>query len=150
MRNLFRSHNTVITRLLTVFLAALALTLCLAGAALADEITNPKGSTAVTAIRLDGNKAVLYNPQTGAAYTGLKKVREVPAGSGNFYYFKKKKNGVVYNNGFFKVGKKTYYARREGRLLTGVQKIAGNGYFFGRKGVLKKGGFIKVSSDVRY
>ena len=149
MRNLFRSHNTVITRLLTVFLAALALTLCLAGAALADEeIAKP--SSAVTAIRLDGNKAVLYNPQTGAAYTGLKKVREVPAGSGNFYYFKKKKNGVVYNHGFCKVGKKTYYARRDGRLLTGVQKIAGNGYFFGRKGVLKKGGFIKVSSDVRY
>ena len=149
MRNLLRSHNTVITRLLTVFFAALALTLCLAGAALADEeIAKP--SSAVTAIRLEGGKAILYNPQTGAAYTGLRKVREVPAGSGNFYYFKKKKNGVVYNNGFFKVGKKTYYARRDGRLLTGVQKIAGNGYFFGRKGVLKKGGFIKVSTDVRY
>ena len=147
MRNPFRSHNTVIPRLLTVFLAALTLTLCLAGAALADKNTNPK---AVTAIRLEGNKAILYNPQTGAAYTGLKKVREVPAGSGNYYYFKKRKNGVVYNNGFFKVGKKTYYARPDGRLMTGLQKIGTYGYYFGTRGVLKTGGFIQAGTDIRY
>lgn len=157
MRNMVTSFRRPA---LAALLLSLLMLLCLAPAAYAVEPsktnTTKTGTTAtaktksVTAIRMSGKKAILYNPQTGAVYTGLKKVREIPAGSGNFYYFRKNRNGVVYNNGFFKVGKKTYYANKDGRLMTGVQRIGKFGYYFGPKGVLKTGGFIKVSSDVRY
>lgn len=165
MRNMvtsFRSGRPALNAraALTVLLLSLLMLLCLAPAAYAVEPsktnTTKTGTTAtaktrsVTAIRMSGKKAILYNPQTGAVYTGLKKVHEIPAGSGNYFYFRKNRNGVVYNNGFFKVGKKTYYANKDGRLMTGVQRIGKFGYYFGPKGVLKTGGFIKVSSDVRY
>lgn len=136
-------------RFAVLILMLLTVSLCLAGAAGAEEVfPGYKEENPDAAVRMSGKKAILYNPKTGDVYKGLKKVKQVPADSGNYYYFRKK-SGRVYNNGFFKVGKKRYYAMKDGRLLTGVQRIGKSSYYFSRKGLLKTG-LIKVSKDIRY
>ena len=113
------------------------------------ETTAEEGENPYAAVRKAGRRAILYNPQTGADWKGMTKVKQVPSGSGFFYYFKKA-TGQVYNKGFFTVKKKTYYAKDNGQLLTGFQKIGNFYYYFSRKGVLKKGALIKVGTQVRY
>lgn len=101
-------------------------------------------------VRLQGGRAVLVNPKSGAVYTGYKKRREIPAASGSLYYFRKR-DGRVYNSGFFKAGKKTYYAQQNGQLLAGgVYRVGGYAYYFSPKGILSSGGIIKAQRDVRY
>ena len=147
MRKEFRTHSRS-RRLSGILFLVLLLALCLAPAAFADEVSGASENPDA-AVRMSGKKAVLYNPKTGAVYRGFKKVKQIPAGSKYYYYFRKK-TGVVYNSGFFKAGKRTYYARKNGQLMTGIQKIGKYGYYFTRKGVMKSGGFIKTGSNGTY
>ncbi len=152
MRNLFHTKSEKrrlhISRLSVLPLVVLALVMCFYGAVYADEKQSETG-TAYAEVRMVGKKAYLYNPATGSYYKGLKKVKQIPAGSGNYYYFRNK-NGLIYNNGFFKAGKRTYYAQKNGILLTGMQKIGKYGYYFSGKGVMKSGGFFNDGSKNRY
>ena len=124
MRNLFHTKSEKrrlhISRLSVLPLVVLALVMCFYGAVYADEKQSETG-TAYAEVRMVGKKAYLYNPATGSYYKGLKKVKQIPAGSGNYYYFRNK-NGLIYNNGFFKAGKRTYYAQKNGITIEGLAK----------------------------
>ena len=130
----------------TILFLSLITMILSASAAFADEKT---GADTRAAVRVSGGQAILYDPVTNADWTGMRKVNQVPAGSGNLYYFKST-NGAVYNSGFFTVGKKTFYAQADGRLLTGVQPVGSTMRYFTARGVMKKNGIIKLTPDMRY
>ena len=87
--------------------------------------------------------AVLCIPvQASAAKTGFKTSK-----SGVIRYYGS--NGKLVKNKWFKVGKKRYYAKANGRVATGVTGIKGKYYYFDKKGV-NKTGWVTVKNKRYY
>lgn len=103
-----------------------------------------------TVLKKVAGKYYLYNKNTGERITVKKTgIQEVPAGSGNYYYFRNK-NGRIYVKSWITKNKKSYYAGKDGKLVSGWQTIANKTYYLNKNTFERITGWKKISGKYRY
>lgn len=100
-------------------------------------------------VRNVSGKYFLYNQTTGKRYKGPSGIQEVPAGSGNYYYFRNQ-NGRIYASGWFSKDKKYYYAGPDGLLKSGWTEISQKNYYFNPKTFTRSTGWKKIKKIYYY
>ena len=91
------------------------------------------GKAAVNQVMKIKGKYYYFN---GKAVLGTAKKAYTVKTKRGWYFVTKK--GLTGKKGWHKIGKKKYYARTNGSLLTGICKVKGTYYYFSSKGGLKK------------
>ncbi|MDD3796008.1 MAG: L,D-transpeptidase family protein, partial [Lachnospiraceae bacterium] len=107
----------------------------------------PKSGVSVKVI---SGKSYLYDNATGKKCTGYSGIKEMPAGSGNYYYFYSSKSGRVYTSRWVKKSGKYYYPGKDGILLSKWQTIDKKVYYFSTKTRARITGWLKVKGKYYY